>query len=197
MARGRKGLPPQVHELHGNPGKREQPEAWDPTAEAAEEGDAPALLAGRDAQGRPNPPPALDADEAHQWRGLVRYLYGAEHRVLTDADLGVLFGYCRFLCRAMRIDDRIAADGLTLPTRRIERRKPDGTVEFIEEGERAHPLLPASDTAWKQVRSLGSELGITPAARRHVQPLGDNTPDHDDPLANRGKFRSIPGGQGN
>ena len=103
----------------------------------------------------PAPLPGLDKHGRDQWKHYGAYLVAL--RVLTDGDLEMLYCFCvasSMLRDAMKMLDD---DGYT--------------TENIQGGLKPHPGVSIVNAAMKQIRSFGSELGISPAARSHVHAL--------------------------
>lgn len=188
MTRGRKPLPAEQHRLHGNPGKRSQPEPWKPPGAVYEQ----ELAAGRDAHGRPNPPATLGEIAAGEWSRLLELYYGT---TITDGDLGTLYQCCEAFEDAVHAQSDIRRDGRMIPYRKIEKHRKDGSVEYIEEGIMRHPMFPVKDQARTAYHKLASSLGINPSQRSRVDRLDKGEKDDEDLLAGRSRFRVVPGGQ--
>lgn len=98
-------------------------------------------------------PASLGADPlaAAHWAELAPMLH--RNRLLTEADLGALRLLCLTLARLDQAEQALREDGM---------------VYVTPTGRRASPWIGIAREAHRQVRSLMSEFGLTPAARTRI-----------------------------
>ena len=102
--------------------------------------------------GVPHCPEWLDAEAKAIWHRVVPELAGCG--LLTLADEGVLLGYCVAYGQLVQAERVIARDGITAET---------------EKSIKVHPAVSVKSQALTQLRSFGSELGLSPVARTRLQ----------------------------
>ncbi len=102
------------------------------------------------------------------WRRVVAETQG--QRVITAVDAEILAAYCAAYARLRAAEREIAVDGITIRT-------DNGGIA-------KHPAVTVANEAASQLRSLGSELGLSPAARARLHaPKDAGKDDFDDWLS--------------
>ena len=116
----------------------------------------------------PEPPDWLSPEALAEWRRIVPALDALG--VLKEADRAMVSAYCETWSTYATAIRQVRAEGVT--------------VVNPESGcPRKNPALAAAEAAANQLRSLGNELGLSPAAERllNIAPHADD--DTDDPFA--------------
>jgi len=94
----------------------------------------------------------LDEKIRAAWDALVPRL--VEHGIVTALDQGALAMYCSLWVTWRELERVVARDGFTIPRRA---------------GPAIHPALKGSMEVLTQLRLLGAELGLSPAARSRLR----------------------------
>ncbi|MDH7795801.1 MULTISPECIES: phage terminase small subunit P27 family [unclassified Beijerinckia] len=111
-------------------------------------GRKPAVIVTGDLENLPTPPAWLSKEAKAEWRRVVPILI--ERRILTDADLAVMAGYCSAVGEIAQASKIIAVEGLTF----------EGKT-----GPKRHPAVGVRNEALAHMRQYAAELGLTPVSR--------------------------------
>lgn len=101
----------------------------------------------------PRCPSWLEKDAKKEWRRLVKEL--EELGLLTSLDWGIFAGYCQSYARWKEAEEFISKHGSISKTS-------SGYIQQI-------PQVSIAQQNLKQMRTLGSELGLSPSARSRIQ----------------------------
>jgi P27 family predicted phage terminase small subunit len=137
--RGRRPKPSSIRRLQGNPGRRPIPD------------DEP-----KPKRGKPTPPKWLLGEGLNQWREVAQVL--DELGVLTVADGFAL----ALLCSAWG-DYREASEIIVKEGSTYERMTAAGSTSVV-----ARPEVAIRNDAWKRLKSMLIEFGLTPSSRTGV-----------------------------
>lgn len=132
----------------------------------------------------PPPPRGLDRVAKSEWIRAAKILRNM--RVLTEADLAVLKGYCVNFSYADACEAQVAKQGITVTEYR-------GSGENAYSISKENPAFTAGIKARKQELEFMRELGLTPASRTRVQSAPEDTRAPLEQLRNR--LREIKGGK--
>ena len=168
MPGGRPRKPTAIKKLQGNPGKR---------ALSANEPQPLVEL--------PRVPESLSKIARDEWARVAEILYRV--RVLTNADLAILRGYCVNFAWAFEAEQRVMEEGTTIEEVR-------GTAENPYTIKKENPTFSVAQKAFKQMLEFARELGLTPASRTKIQSAPEDTRKPLEKLRN--KLVSIKGGKG-
>ena len=141
--KGRKPKPSNLRRLHGNPGRR-------PLRENEPE----------PKRGIPDPPERLTGAALEHWRELVPEL--DEMGVLTTADGFALALLCEAWAECLEAGEILAREGLT-----YTRTTAAGSTSVA-----ARPEVAMRSDAWKRMKSMMVEFGLTPSSRSRVSATG-------------------------
>lgn len=151
--RGRKPIPTAMKILRGNPGRRPLN-----LSEPKPEGGAPAC------------PGWLHRHAKAEWRRLVRAL--APAGMLTQADLGVLAGYCQAWAEFRLATELLESEGRTVLSGGVpvEQAGEDGTTRTVVVGAtvKPHPAVAQQRSAWVAMQRFGALLGLDPSSRSRL-----------------------------
>ena len=132
----------------------------------------------------PAVPKSLPSVARDEWKRVAKILYDA--RVLTDADLAVLRGYCINFARAFEAEQKVNKEGVTITEERVLGRR----AYFVA---KENPAFSAALKARKQMLEFARELGLSPTSRTKIQSAPEETRA---PLAElRKRLASIRGGK--
>ncbi len=95
-----------------------------------------------------HPPTWLDEESLAQWNYYLPILQNMH--VITKADAAMLTAFCIALSRLKSAEKEIDENGLTV---------------IGQAGIKKNPAVTVADEAMRQIRALGSELGLSPVAR--------------------------------
>lgn len=166
--RGPRPKPSAIKEFQGNPGKRALPK---------NEPKPPLAL--------PPSPKMLDVTARAEWKRVAKILHGV--RVLTEADLATLKGYCVNFSRACEAEVLVNKEGVVITEMR-------GSGENTYSISKENPAFTAGLKARRQMLEFARELGLTPASRTKIQSAPP--PDDGAPLEQlRSRLRGIRGGK--
>ena len=113
----------------------------------------------------PRVPAWLSTHAKAEWKRVAPILVA--RRVLTDADLGTLEGYCVATGTVRACEVEIARDGVTIDT---------------PTGRKRHPATGIQSAALQSARLAANELGLTPVSRSRPAIRTDEDRDDDSPL---------------
>ena len=137
--RGRKPKSRKVHMMNGNPSKKSQKDLKD----------SQGLNAG---DGVPPCPRWLWPEGKAEWKRVVPEL--KRLGIISKIDRGILASYCQ-ACAMLR-------DA-------VERLEKDGTIVMTKKNYPVqHPSVGIANTAMKQIKAFGVELGLSPVARLRI-----------------------------
>jgi P27 family predicted phage terminase small subunit len=139
MTTGRRRKPSNLRYLHGDPGKR-----------------APNTLEPKPEEGRPKPPDWLSRKAKIAWAELADVL--EEMHVLTVADRRALELLCDAYSEWREARAIVDLEGETYET----------TTAHGSTVRKAEPAVAIAADAWRRVRAMLAEFGLTPAARSKV-----------------------------
>ena len=165
MSRPKK--PTAIRELEGNPGKRALPKN-EPKPRVT----------------LPGAPKSLSPVARDEWTRAAEILYNV--RVLTNADLAVLRGYCVNFAWAYEAEQRTMEEGTTIEETR-------GTTENPYSIKKENPTFTVAQKAYKQMHEFMRELGLTPASRSKIQSAPEDTRKPLEEL--RARLQGIKGGK--
>lgn len=147
---GRKRATAASQALHNNPGKRSTKKG---AAKKKEPTTAQTAQATSDQAAVPAAPKGLPAEASRVWREVAPKLVVAG--LLTDLDLGVLRLYCEAWADKLAAEKTLAREGEFFTTEK-------GYVGI-------HPAALKRNKALESIRRLGSQLGLSPQARRGLE----------------------------
>lgn len=134
--------------------------------------------------GEPERPAELVGEAAREWDRLIPELEAAG--LLATVDRGILSAYCLAVADLLAAAEAINTHGrwLMVP---IQNSKGDNLGERVIE----HPAVKTQDKASARVKTLGAELGLTPAARLRLEGGGPSieTPQGNAVLAIRDRIQ--------
>ena len=143
MSAGRRPKPTHLKIVQGNPGKRALPKR-EP----------------RSPKGVPPMPDFLSDEGKRAWRSVARHL--DDMGVLAHADQWALALLSEAYAEWDAARTLIEEEGLT-----YDSETQNGTIK------RPHPAASIRDDAWRRMRSMLTEFGLTPAARAKVTAIPD------------------------
>ena len=155
---GRKPKPTHLKLLHGEPNKdrinKDEPKA-------------PPLMS--------KSPTWLDYEAKKEWKRLAPQLLNSG--VLTEWDMANFASYCATYSKMVKAEKELKAlikiqgnKGLLFPIK-----NPDGTVRALQ----TNPFIWIINKCIEQLRSLGSEFGLTPSSRTRIKVNRDYDDDED------------------
>ena len=123
--------------------------------------------------GIPTAPRGLGKYGRTEWEYVTKLL--GELNILSKADRAALTMYCMAWEHYWRAENLVKKHGELVKTATGELKR--------------NPATMIRDKAWEHVMKSAAEFGLTPSARRSVDPLGDGAKEEDpfDELVNRGK----------
>jgi P27 family predicted phage terminase small subunit len=116
----------------------------------------------------PAPPDWLSPEALAEWHRIVPALDALG--VLKEADRAMVSAYCETWSTYVTAIRQVRAEGVTV-------------VNPETHCPRKNPALAAAEAAANQLRSLGNELGLSPAAERLLNIAPHADADDDDPFA--------------
>lgn len=152
---GRRGPPPDpsaMRLLKGNPGKRQVNKA-EPMPPA----------------GRTKPPSWLKGRARRLWGRIAPIL--SRMKVLTSADPHALALLCDAYAEYLDARDVVRAEGSVYESRHIQTDKDGHMIERIII--RPRPEVAIASDAWKRIRAMMQEFGLTPSSRSRIEVPGD------------------------
>lgn len=118
--------------------------------------------------GLPDCPEHLIGRAREAWDRWTEQLKIMDLAHMPDAEM--LEGACIAYARAVKADQEIQRDGITLKTYK----EIDGEAYVISC--KAHPAVKISSEAWRQVKSFCTEFGFSPASRSRLAVQKQNAP---------------------
>lgn len=120
-------------------------------------------------KGLPDCPPHLGAKAQEAWVFLVGQL--EEMDIDRRPDAPMLEGICVAYERAVKADSIIGREGLVIKRRAILKTTDKNGEEkqrSVVVGQKTHPAVAISNSAWKQVKSFCMEFGLSPVSRTRL-----------------------------
>ena len=121
--------------------------------------------------GVPKKPDFLSATAKKYWNYHAKRLDQAG--ILSKVDLGILAAYCTALATLDKAEKMLEEHGYTQDT--------------VQSGEKKSPWILIAKEARDQIRSIGSELGVTASSRARIKVETKKTPDAFEMYRNRKK----------
>ena len=167
MMRGRKPLPNELHELHGNPGKRRRDKG----------------SRGQPSTGRVPPQLKGNKEAVRCWKRLSKLLLGMG--ILTTADEDALALVCEAWADYRRacagIEEMRELGGEVLP---VFEEDAEGKLVPVPGAQRVNSWVAIRNAAWARFVKLLPEFGLTPSSRARVKGAPPETADPFEALLN-------------